>query len=315
MAQVLEKNPAHAHFLLSLGLVASRIAEWDSSEGALSNRRELYLERLVALLGKTPVRNLVGCMRIARLSAGRLPTKTGATPTLSPREQLKYALMAEDDCDARDIPGPNLAYAAGLHYDWICALAAAAKAPPEVVAVVAEAFAEALQLARLAFRLGRRLKVFKHGDQAYAAALLLPLGNPLMAAMYPKSIGGGSWAQCVTDAAAARAPWALEHFEARRFKTSRAELGGLLMSALGLIEGDVREAVGAAAHPRDLDTGPAARARVDLAAVLGVSASLARWAAAGAAGEPSLTPFLRTWLTRNGVEREDLHAIAAEARG
>lgn len=311
MAQVLAQNPAHAHFLLSLGLVASRIAEWDSSENNLPNRRELYVERLVALLGKTPVRNLVGCMRIARLTTGRLPTKSGMTPTLSPREQLKYALMAEDDCEAREVPAANLAFAAGLHYDWICALATAAKAPPEVVGVVAESFAEAQQLARLAFRLGRRLKVFKHGDQAYAAALLVPLGNSLMAATYPKSIGAGSWAQCLTDAAGARAPWALEHFEARRFKTSRGELAGMLMNALGFVDSEVREAVSAVHHPRDLDIGFSAR--VELATVLGVSVSLARWAAAGGAGEPSLSPFLQTWLTRNGLEREDLHAIAAEA--
>lgn len=307
MVEVLDHNQAYAHFLLSLGLVAPKLAEWDQDEGATLGRNRVYLERLTALLGKSPIRNLVGCMRLARLSDALLPTKPGKSPALSPREQLRYALAAEDYCLEREWVASDLAYQAGLHYDWIVALAVARKAPPEVRASVADGFAEGLLLARSAVAIGQKLPVFALGKYAFASALLIPLGKSLMTAMYPKALGDRSWAQCATDITklGAYGGWMQEVLETRQFACTHAEMSFEMIQALGFIP-EIASAVCASLHPYDLK--PSSPDLYQLASVLNLAGVVAGEAGKSGSG-PKLAPFQQDWLKTNGLVDSDIRGI------
>ncbi len=235
IARPIEANPLYLHSLLSIDSLSSRINQWTEELAEADERDHLLLNRLVGLLGKAAIRNLVACVRLHRMSGAGLPRKPSEKPRVAPREQLRFALAAEELCTDNHWIHPELAFVAGYHYDCLAALFAAKKLPKDRSAYLTETFKHAVRNAKIAYAIASHASALEHGKHVVAAALLAPIGKALMAVMYPKEDGESSWHAFVAQASKLREPWNLAHLalEGRRFEITHEQLSYVVVLAFG----------------------------------------------------------------------------------
>jgi hypothetical protein len=329
MAPLLDGDATYRSYLFAQTFLAERMSEWLSENEGAPERNRILLDRLLRLLGKTPVRNLVACARIGRVveaaeKAGAVqgaktadgaskgpalgPGKDEGKISVTPSRVIPCALAAENLCQEKGWVNPQGAFAAGLHYDGLAALLKARAAPPDEKSALDAAFKEGTLIGKMAYELGQRVGKVQHGRYLFAAGLLLPVGKALMGSLYPASLDAKSWAKFVKacDQAGERAPELLLFGERRRFAVTHAELSSLVAN-FGALLRPIEKAIYFYPEPYLLK-----RADADLyqlSSVLSVAARMARFKEQ----RPPLEAFHESWLKANGIDAGTLKLAASAA--
>jgi hypothetical protein len=274
LAQVVQESPELTRAFLEQKSLARRIAEWSEEQPGRADLQDFLVKRVAGLLGKTAVRD-----QVARLL---LPQ-----PGIGKPAEITYARKAEAEVESRSWAFAEIAFQAGLHYDWLASQLSIRRAPRDAVRVLDESFLEGLATARFAHAISLRLRSLELGRFAFAAAALLPLGRALMATVFP-------WSRLRDEAGRSGAPWSaayLDLLEGRRFETSTPELSGLFIVSFGLLR-EVEPAVRFGLEPWLLEgLNPAQK---ELAWVLSLSSRLAR------GGLPAREQ--RRWMELRGLD-------------
>lgn len=237
LAPIVMSNPAYAQFVLKVDFLQTRVKAWISEmpEGQVNHR--LILERIFILLGKQASRNLIASIRLARLG-GQLPKKKSDRFSPNPREQLKQALICEEFCEFRNYASVELAFLAGLQFDFLQVAFQRAKAPRESMNAIGLQFIESLKAAHFAYEIGSRMGSFPSIEFAFPAALSLGLGKILAYPLYPKEGGGPSYAAFLAEVEKKTVlKWQFAEVEERkRFPLIPVELSALAVRNYGFFK-------------------------------------------------------------------------------
>ncbi len=307
MVPVFAKNPTFEHMLYKFNLLAERIETWAVEEEHNPERNRVILERTVGLLGKSATRNLAACIRLLRVQNG-LPKKENDKFMLGPQDQLKYAIAAEELCQAGDMAFSEYAYEAGLHYDWLRAVLVYKKASKDTQGYLEKLWPEAIKTAKIAYALSTQMKSFELNHYVFGSALLMHLGKVLLSALYPKEMGEKSYAAFLTevDKMKDKKYFAYHLLEKRRFAITHAELSSLYVVNMGLF-GPAEKGICYYQNPNYIEA--IDKKSFVLATVLSVAESLA------ATDKLVLTHVQKKCLERIQISEEAVAAAFKKATG
>lgn len=300
VVKLLKNNPAYAQIIIKQTKLGQKVKQWKEEYGAGSDLHGYLLKRIVGLMGQSSTRDFIASLRLARTLDKGLPKKKGDLLELKPQEQLAFALKTEEFSASQHWPFPEMAYVAGLHYDWLLALLQSRKASEEAKKVLADAHHEGLRIAECAYRVSQQLKAIPLDQFVLAAALVLPLGKALMAVLYPKGPGEKTWSAVMADAEKyGRAKWAAAEFlEKKLLEDTYPEMTVLFVQAFQLL------APAASAIRYALEPWALAHADTDhkqLCMILSTANSLAHAQTARDLEALSLLEFQSRWLSQSAV--------------
>lgn len=310
LASIIEDNPLYSHSLQRLDILQEKIRKW--REEFPEDRDTSRMTRFIAvLLGPVITRNAVLAIWLGRHSAQGLPRKAGSAPfVLVPRTQLRYALLAQEYCEENLIPEPQLAYLGGLCFDWVSLLidrkGGAARTEKRYLE---ETWPQAVQASRVAFELASIPSHLKLSRHAFAACLLVHLGQVLMALSFPKDNALPGWKEFLRHCGlhGSRADAAQTLLEPRAFAFTHAEAGALCALQLSQLA-PTAAAIRFYREPYLLRSSD--REAFGLGAVLSAALTLARNTA-----EASLSSQQREWLASEGIPTEAVAVALVRASG
>jgi hypothetical protein len=308
LVPLIEANQAYAHFLRSQRAFGKKMTDWTSEAPEGSNPGVFLTRRLVGLLGKKVIRNIVVSTRLSRMTNPKLPRKKGDSLEIEPKTIIPFALEAEELCQEQSWAYPEMAFVGGLHYDWLAGLLNRNKAPKDAQETLKAAFTEGIQIAKRGYRLSERLKNLKHGRYVFAAGLVAPLGQALMAAIFKKGESDPNWGSFTKELEAygKRKSLAQLYLEKETFELTSHELTGLFVNSFQLLK-EIEPAIRFARQPAML-----AGANPDqhaLAMVLSVAWAYTGFVPGKGSDDSPLFGMQKAWLTRNRVNESDLRAF------
>lgn len=238
LAPIIMDNPAYAQFILKVDFLQTRVKAWISEMPEGQTNYRLVLERIFILLGKQASRNLITTIRLARLG-NALPKKKSERFSPNPREQLKQALISEEFCEFRNYASIDLAFLAGLQFDFLQVAFQKNKVPREAMNAFGNHFLESLNTAHYAYEIGSRMGSFPFSELAFPAALSLGLGKILAYPLYPKGGSEPSYAGFLAEVEKKGVlKWEFAELEERkRFPLLPVELSALAVRNYGFFAG------------------------------------------------------------------------------
>jgi hypothetical protein len=281
---------------LAQTFLSAHLTQWRAETDEKEFNSELYLTRILGLLGKVPVRNLLACARQQELLTPEKGLEEDEKIVVVPTQFLPFALEAEKLCQDNHWLAPEHAFSAGLHYDWLFGIIKRSKGSPEVRSTLSSAFKEGLKIGKSAYQLGQHLKDFEHGKFLFAAGLLLPIGNTLMASLYPKGGQPQSWSQFsrFCNQAGDSTYDCFRFLEKRKFAVTHSELSCWIAS-FGMVLSNLEKALFFYQDPerlKSIDYG-----LYQLAMALSLAVRMTR-----ANGKKfPLEPFQTAWMTENKI--------------
>jgi hypothetical protein len=304
------KNQAYWHFLMKLNVLAQKVKDWKGEVPENVDHSVVINDRILGLMGKDLIRNFTVGMALFRSLGANLPRRNkDAGLNLSPPDVLPLAIGIQEYCMDRKLMHVDMAYNAGLIYDWINVLLTKKKASQDQKAYIKEAFNEGFRMAQVSYRLAQKIGRIEQDRYVFAGALAIPAGKVLMNVLFPKELKEKSWAQFVADCekhphgkhAAALV------FEPKRFSIQHAELSSLLAS-FGEMLRPVERAIQCYRTPYYL-TG-AGKGFSTLAGLW----SLAAMAVAHPDGKFHIEPHQEKFLKKTGLGIDLLKKLAADAK-
>lgn len=199
LAELIESNQLYSNYLQKLDILQEKVLQWreDFPEDRGTERLTRFI---VVLLGPSAIRNAIVSIWINRYAGQGLPRKDNVPFLILPRVQLRYALAISDYCEERQIAHADVAYLAGLCFDWVSTLienkGGAIKAEKKYLE---EIWPEAVKTARIAYALAHIPQKMTLSRYIFPSVLLVHLGKVLMAASFPKGWSGSnqSWKEFV----------------------------------------------------------------------------------------------------------------------
>jgi hypothetical protein len=307
LAGLLLSEPGYSHYLFAQTFLAERMTEWQGDTKEQANRKEILLGRILGLMGKTSIRNLIACARTQRVLGEPVVTEGDDKISVTPSKVIPFALEAEKICEDKNWLFPDVAYSAGLHYDWLAAIIKKRNGPPEEKAALEAAFKEGIASAKRSYLLGLRMKEIRLAKYLFSAGLVMPLGKVLMSCLFPKADGDKSWVKFVADCEAAlfKKSDYYQFLEARRFPVTHHELASLFINFGGLLR-DAEKAVYFSLNPDRLK-----KISPDLYQLSSIL-SLVERSQMGA--EAQLEPHHLAWMKANKITAEVLKEVEAAAK-
>ncbi len=225
----LMKNPLYGDLILKVDILQERINRWMADDSIEPHRHDLLLEKTLGLLGRAAIRNSLFCIRVQRISKLGIPIKKADRFLVTPREQIKCALLVEEFCEKHKLALSDQAYLAGLHFDWLRALAIANKATGDIKVYVDQTFKRALKAALIAYQLGSIAETTKYDSQVFAGTLLSWSGRVIQYILYPKDLEAKSWFkfEVANEKLGDEAELAFLIREPKHFEWTHAELAAL----------------------------------------------------------------------------------------
>ncbi|MBI3544924.1 MAG: HDOD domain-containing protein [Deltaproteobacteria bacterium] len=155
------------------------------------------LQGAIALFGMSRTRDFICALQILRQIGGRHPSadKNGRS-TLKPAEYVKFAQRTEELVSARLLKYPDTAYAAGLLFDRLLAIARENFGDPDgFVDYAAEIHKHGVRTALVAIELAKAMKAtgsplhgtFGSSKYLFAACLIHDAGKLVLELLYPKT--------------------------------------------------------------------------------------------------------------------------------
>lgn len=304
------KNPAYWHFLMKLNVLAQKVKDWRAEVPETVDHSVVITDRILGLMGKDLIRNFTLGMALFRTLGANLPRKNKDSGlNLSPPDVLPFAIGAQDYCMDKKLMHSDMAFNAGLTYDWINIILTKKKASQDQKAYVKECHTEGFKMAKIAYRLAQTMGRIEFDRYVFAGAMAIPAGKAVMNVLFPKEQKEKSWAQFIADCEKhpqGRREAALA-FETKRFALTHAEISSLLAS-FGEMLRPVEKAIFYYNTPYFL-TGT----HKGLATLAGLW-SLAALAVSQPDGKFHLEPHQEKFMKKNGLSIEQLKTLAAEIK-
>lgn len=253
----LDQNQAYAHLVQSLDIFVQRLKKWEDDlalqladvkkpEGEGEQKTEkprpvpLESHKFIDTVGKTQTRNIISAVAVLRAGGAGLPRTPKERSTLSPAKLIRFAIKAEEVAEDARMASPEMAFAGGLHYDFLIGAATQDKPAAKEVAAQCEAlFADALRIGNAAYRISSLFKDLEHARFSFAAGLILPLGKAWMCRLYPKIEGSPAISYKEYSAPISKmgklARVYLHVTESKKFAINHAELSALAANAMGFL--------------------------------------------------------------------------------
>ncbi|NDD92755.1 hypothetical protein EBZ37_11790 [bacterium] len=304
-----ERNPALWHFLMKVTFLANKVKDWRAEVPETIDNSDVVIDRILGLLGKDIIRNLMACVTMNRVLGANLPRKNKDTSlNINPPDQLPFAILAQEYCLERKLMHADMAFNSGIHYDWMNTLLNKRKASQDQKALIKECFDEGFLIARVAYRVAQNMRKMRFDRYVFGAGLLLPIGKIGMGVLFPKELKEKSWAQLLADCE--KHPKgkfeALCFYESRKMPITHLEISGL-MASFGETLRPVERAITFIETPYFLDS-----LDPGLASLSGVL-SLARSAALTPGGKFAPTPFQESFMSKSNLTLSLVKKVAAEA--
>jgi hypothetical protein len=303
LGSLLNSDPGYRHYLFAQTFLSEKMTEWTSETEKVSNRDEIVLGRILGLMGKISIRNLIACAATSRIAGEPVLREGDEKISTTPSRTIPFALAAEKICGDQNWIFPEAAFLAGLHYDWLQAIIKKGNGPPDEKAALENAFKEGLKLGQNAYRLGLKMKEIKLAKYLFSSGLILPIGKVLMACLFPKSEGDQSWSKFVSDCDQAGDKKAdfYHYLESKRFPVTHLEMSSLLMNFGELLRG-IEKAIYFTREPERL-------LKVDvglhqLASILSILTAFEQ------GGEKALSePRFEVWMKTNKITVETIKTL------
>ncbi len=145
------------------------------------------LQAAIALLGMSRVRDFVCALQILRMVGRRHPEvgKDGKF-TFKPSEMVKYAVKTEEYALARQIPYSDTAYAGGMMFDVMFAVARELFDDPDTFEDYAvEIYKHGLRTALLGVEISKSIKNFSYSKFVFSACLIHDIGKLALELLFP----------------------------------------------------------------------------------------------------------------------------------
>lgn len=231
--RIIQANQAYEQFFLRQELLQERIAQWKEDENNNEQLNSILLLRSLRLFGKHAARNSIACFSLNRVMRVGLPRKETDKFFISARDQIRFALEAEEYCQDQSMRGTDEAYIAGLHFDWLLGLMVANKVPKTVFSYIDLVWKDAMKSAKIAYELGGQISAFPFCNYLFGCGLLIHLGKILMAAVFQSKSGEPlSWTKLLAASEKYKLnnDYAFSILESKWFSVSHSELSSLLVS-------------------------------------------------------------------------------------
>jgi HD-like signal output (HDOD) protein len=146
----------------------------------------LPLNHVILLLGMQRARNLVVAHKLATAAERSYPKSSVLDPqTFTAENYLKRAIEAEEYCKTNRIEFAEIAFSAGLIYDWIFEIIERGSKNPKAAKDHLDGlWKQALVTAKISSSLGKRIQSFPYQKFCFAAGLSCTAGNGLMALLF-----------------------------------------------------------------------------------------------------------------------------------
>jgi hypothetical protein len=301
LLHLLDANPACAHSILKQKLLAQKIAQWLQEDAKRTDQIGFLTKKVVGLLGKAAVRNLIASYRLSRMTNAGMPRKKDEEVTLNPQQQIPFAIKTESHCQDRQWAFAEMSFIGGLHYDWLTALLAYQKGPDDAKKILPEVYQEGLLSAQYAYKICQQIKGVRLDRFVFSAAIVLPLGKALMCTVFPKGASPSAWSVSMAD-------WAKygkyksdaeDFFEKKLFQITYPTLTALYVEAMGLLA-PAGPAIRYAMEPWHLLGGDPNQ--YQLAMILSMATTLARAGALKPSEHLPLKEFQKKWMKQSGVK-------------
>jgi hypothetical protein len=295
LGALINSDSGYRHYLFAQSFLSERMSEWNSEMEKTSNRDEILLHRILGLMGKVSIRNLIACALTSRVLGEPVLREGDEKISTTPSKTIPFALAAEKICEEQNWIFPEAAFWAGLHYDWLAAIIKKRNGSPEEKAALDTAFKDGIKMARTAYRLGLKMKEIKLAKYLFAAGLIFPIGTVVMSCLYPKTDGDKSWAKFVADCeqAGERKVDYYYYLEPKRFPITHYEAASLIVSFGGLLRG-IEKAIYFSSDPERLK-------KIDVG-LYQLASILSAISAFELSGEKALSePHFEKWMKANKI--------------
>ncbi len=250
LEEMVKSNQLYRHYLHRIDILQGKIGIWNEEDPKDHSKADKAV-RILRFLGRAAVRNALVCIRLNRTVEGVLPRKENDKFLISPGKTIKYALLAQEYCESNGLAHAEIAYQAGLHYDWLATLmerkgkAAKAEKP-----YLEEIWATSLGYARIAYELGAIPKNFSLGKYAFSGALLAQLGKVMMALSFPQGESLTPWKDFAKKCAKAKEheDLALLIGEKSQYPFNHAEMSSFCIQFFGVLK-EIEKAIWAYREP------------------------------------------------------------------
>ena len=116
-------NQAFRHFLLQFASVHRRGSRFSDAEEVDNIAETENLDQVVGLFGRQGFRNLLFALQLRRNTGPNLPTKPEHPLSLDAKKIFSFGFEMEEYCEDKRIPNPNVAFEAGVLFDWVGSIA------------------------------------------------------------------------------------------------------------------------------------------------------------------------------------------------
>jgi hypothetical protein len=230
---LLSQNQGFEQMMQQVDVIKGRGSQWgqgEAKEGEGISREPI--DKIVGLLGRSVVRNLVLCIRMNRVFKKGIPLKPDEALETKPRDQIKVSIALEEFCQDNFVAFSENAFRAGLHWDWLWAyINSDPKIPKEIHVLYEETLKDSLQVAQVAYGLSGLSKQFPMQQYSFAGGLLLNIGKVIQAIDAGKD-GKKPWKEFIDSISKMEGQrdlaWKL--LEPKNYSASHAQLGSCLVS-------------------------------------------------------------------------------------
>ncbi len=171
------------------------------------------LEAATVLLGMQNSRNLVVALQLMRTVKGVHPEWGGdGKLKLTPKDHLKYALKTEEALLGDKSGYSDTAYAAGLVFDFLAAVALDIMEDSKaVLAYIDQVYSHSLRAAQVGVKIAQVMPEFGFKKYLFSACLIHDVGKIIMAVLNPKYI------QFTEEMSKNEVPRAIRYYTEKKF--------------------------------------------------------------------------------------------------
>ncbi len=237
---LIERNQAFHHLTQSLDVFQARLKKWNEEqskekvEGTPPKPDAVSGTQMFSALGKFQTRDVLATLRMYRNGKpSPLPRLKKDSFAFNLKQSVLFASKVESFCEERRWASPEVAYFAGLVYDWTAYRMSLDKgaSAKEGRTALDDAFKEGMRMAQVAYGITTHYKNLKHANLVFGAALLAPIGKAWLTWLFPKAEGAkGSYKELSDQwntGSFRRERWLLQ--EKKKFPLGHSEVSALVV--------------------------------------------------------------------------------------
>jgi hypothetical protein len=188
-----EHHPVFLDQILRLDSLKNRITQWNEEEAKNPERKKVILERIINLLGKTPLRNLCAAVSISRATRSLLVKSKKDRPQFKASDLIKFAVKAEAFAESKSLPNHQEIFEAALVIDWLLQLIRHHKLSKEAEKYLEAQFNQSIKAGWIAHLLVSLQKKSKWDRLAFPSMFFILAGRGIQFWLFPRELDQNSY--------------------------------------------------------------------------------------------------------------------------